>query len=209
MEITPLIQRAITKIGELHRGQPRKAEDFPYVAHPYAVAILLSRYTDDENIIVAGLLHDVLEDAAITVYGPEEMRRDFGDPIYQIVTEVSILETAHRRAVFGLTWLERKQLYLEKLAPASKEALMICAADKIHFLQSIITSYSEYGETLWDKLNPQVTPQQRLWFCQEAMKIIQRRLTNPIVGKLEQTLEQARPILAAKPVAKKATVLPV
>ncbi|MFA5967071.1 MAG: HD domain-containing protein [Patescibacteria group bacterium] len=191
MKITPLVQKAITKINEIHQGESRKAEQFPYVVHPYAVAILLSRYTDDENTIVAGLLHDVLEDVDPAVYSQADICRDFSQLICQIVQEVSVLETAHRRSNFKLTWRERKLKYLDQLTVASPEALMICAADKIHFIQSITTSYLEEGESLWYKLNPSVTPQERFWFCQKVLAILRSRLNNPIVDKLARTLEAA------------------
>ena len=197
MEITPLIQKAIAKIGEIHQDQPRRAEDFPYVAHPYAVAIMLSTYTQNEDIIVAGLLHDVLEDVDPTIYSGEDICRDFSHVICHIVQEVSVLETAHRRSVLKLSWRSRKLKYLAQLKTASPEALIICAADKIHFLQSIMTSYSQQGDELWAKFN--ALPEERLWFCQEILQILQNRLNHRIVHKFANTLAKATPILKSPP----------
>ncbi|MEK7182016.1 MAG: HD domain-containing protein, partial [Patescibacteria group bacterium] len=62
MFLTPQIDKAIQRATVLHHGQERKGTGAPYIVHPYAVAFLLAHYTDDEDVIIAGLLHDVLED---------------------------------------------------------------------------------------------------------------------------------------------------
>lgn len=193
MEITPSIHRAIAKISEIHHGQTRKSEALPYIVHPYAVAILLAHYTNDKDTIVAGLLHDVLEDVEPEVYNKDDICRDFSYLIYKIVQEVSVIETAHRRSDLKLSWRDRKIQYLNQLKQASQPALMIAAADKIHFLQSIMNSYEEQGEALWEKFN--ASPEDRFWFCQEVLKILQQRIDNPIVTKLDRVLTKAKTIL--------------
>ena len=100
------------------------------------------------------------------------------------------MEVAHRQADLKSTWRTRKLKYLDQLKTASPEALMICAADKIHFLQSLVSVYAEQGESLWNKFN--ATPAERMWFCGEVLRILQRRLDNPIVDKLTTVLAVAQ-----------------
>ena len=63
MELTKKIQKAINLASKLHHGQIRKGDgELPYISHPFSVAWILNQYTDNEDIIVAGILHDILED---------------------------------------------------------------------------------------------------------------------------------------------------
>ena len=88
MEITPKIQKAINMASQLHIGQTRKGgPDLPFIVHPFSVAWILANYTDNEDIIVAGLLHDVLED--VRGYKFDNLKNDFGEKIAKIVKEVS------------------------------------------------------------------------------------------------------------------------
>ncbi|MEG1930952.1 MAG: bifunctional (p)ppGpp synthetase/guanosine-3',5'-bis(diphosphate) 3'-pyrophosphohydrolase [Anaerovorax sp.] len=126
-----LIEKAFKLAQERHEGQFRKSGE-PYMIHPIAVAKILADLGMDENTIVAGLLHDVVED---TPYTQEELKRDFGN-------EVSIL-------VDGVTKLgslvyenkeERQAENLRKMFLAmSKDirVLIIKLADRLHNLRTI------------------------------------------------------------------------
>lgn len=62
MRLTSKIEKAINFAAQKHLGQIRKGDGLPYIVHPFGVAWILSGYSTDEDVIVAGLLHDVLED---------------------------------------------------------------------------------------------------------------------------------------------------
>ena len=79
MLLNPKIQKAIYIATHQHRHQKRKINDMPYIVHPFSVAWLLSEQTKDEDVIVAGLLHDVLEDT--DGYDYENIQKDFGDRV--------------------------------------------------------------------------------------------------------------------------------
>ena len=81
------IEQAIKAAAILHDGQLRKGNvPLPYITHLYAVAMILESYTEDEDTIVAGLLHDTLED---TDYTPEELEADFGKEVCEAVLAVT------------------------------------------------------------------------------------------------------------------------
>ncbi|MBQ6662226.1 MAG: bifunctional (p)ppGpp synthetase/guanosine-3',5'-bis(diphosphate) 3'-pyrophosphohydrolase, partial [Firmicutes bacterium] len=82
-----LIAKAYDKAEELHQGQLRKSGE-PYFIHPKAVAIILAQLVMDDATIVAGLLHDVVED---TNYTREQMAQDFGDEVTLMVDGVTKL----------------------------------------------------------------------------------------------------------------------
>lgn len=180
MKLTPQIQKALNTATHLHQGQARKGEEFPYIVHPYSVAIILSEYTADENILIAGLLHDTLEDCA---YTPEQLTADFGEKVASIVQEVT--EDFKLKEAQGTesSWVERKSKYLEHLKVASPEAMMVCAADKIHNLRSMYDAYQIHGPKLWIEFNSPI--EKKLWFYGEVLKVVKERLESGIVEELE------------------------
>lgn len=188
MKLTQKIQQAINLASRLHLGQVRKGDSgLPYISHPFSVAWILSNYTEDEDIVVAGILHDVLED--VKGYYYDDMVRDFGERVAQIVKGVSEDKDPNIESDEKATWEERKSKYLANLKNDSDEALMVCAADKIHNLQSMISAYQEKGDALWDNFNS--PKEKKLWLYQEILKFMKGRLNNPIVDELEEVYIQA------------------
>lgn len=113
-----------------HRNQKRKYTGEPYVVHCEAVARLVAEYTDDQAVIAAACLHDVLEDTDVT---PEEMRNVFGERVTLLVievTNVSRLEDGNRAV--------RKALDREHIARSSPEGATIKLADLIDNTSSIV-----------------------------------------------------------------------
>ena len=80
-----LIQRGYVASAKFHKGQVRMNGE-PYLTHPLEVASILAEMRLDTVTVTAGLLHDVLEDTLMT---PEEVKKQFGDEVYQIVEGVS------------------------------------------------------------------------------------------------------------------------
>ncbi len=192
MKLSPKIQKAINLASRLHEGQVRKGDlHLPYISHPFAVAWILNSYTDDEDVIIAGLLHDVLEDVKNYYYG--DLLKSFGERVAKIVKEVSEDKNPNEESDEVATWLERKNKYLIALENDCDEALLVCAADKIHNLQSMIEAYQVKGEALWDNFN--APKDKKLWLYEEILKILKQRLQNPIVAELEAVYAQAEKIL--------------
>ena len=189
MRLTPKIQKAIIKATLLHDCQIRKGDDLPYVVHPFSVAYILSCYTDDENVIIAGLLHDVIEE--VKGYGFESIKKDFGKKSAEIVQEATEDKELKKKGNRE-TWKRRKDHYIENLKVCSQEALMVSAADKIHNLLSIIEAYKIQGEKLWKRFN--ADKKDSLWFYTEVLKMIKKRLQNEIIQEFEKTHKEARKI---------------
>ena len=80
MSLTPRLMRAIDTAAVSHRDHVRKGSGIPYVAHLYAVMHLVSQATGDEDVLIAALLHDTLEDVP-EVYPEARMRAEFGECI--------------------------------------------------------------------------------------------------------------------------------
>jgi (p)ppGpp synthase/HD superfamily hydrolase len=193
MKLTKRIQKAIDKACRLHLNQVRKADEsrLPYVSHPFSVAWILSGYTDDEDTIIAGLLHDVLEDVA--GYCFEDLVRDFGAEAAGIVKELTEDKDPNAPGDSRATWKYRKEKYLRSLEHDSEKTLMVCAADKMHNLQSMVEAHGEQGDKVWKKFN--ASPDQLLWFYEEVQKVLERRLHSHIVRDYEKELQRLKSCL--------------
>ena len=192
MKLTPKIQQAINLASRLHSGQTRKGDSgLPYISHPFSVAWILSNYTDDEDVIVGALLHDVLED--VKGYYYDDLVKDFNERVAQIVKGVSEDKDPNIESDGQATWETRKLKYLAGLENDSDESLLVCCADKIHNLQSMIDAYKEKGEELWTYFNS--PKDKKLWIYQEILKFMKKRLNSPIVSELEDVYSQAEKFL--------------
>ena len=194
MFLTPNIERAIRRATNLHDGQKRKVSGAPYIVHPYAVAFLLAHYTDDEDVIIAGLLHDVLED--VPGYGTAELEQEFGVRVTAIVSEVTEDYTEAEKADHSLRkegWKERKETYLRKLSDDSHEALLVATADKIHNLRSLLDDYAVHGEATWERLG---NKERILWFYGEATRVISEHLDHPLAEELRKVFEEAKAVVS-------------
>lgn len=192
MKLTALIQKAINKASVLHVGQKRKQAGLPYIVHPFSVAFILAGYTDDEEIIAAGLLHDALED--VPGYGYTDMEREFGHRIAGIVKEVSEdKDPSESKEVEKATWAERKGKYLAHLKRASREAMMVCAADKIHNLTSLIDGYRDGGEKFLNRFNAPL--EKKLQYYGAVLEVLKERLYNEIVRELGEKYAEACKVL--------------
>ena len=125
------IERAYRKAEEIHEGQMRKSGE-DYLTHPMAVAQILADLGMDENTIIAGLLHDAVED---TPYSQEDLKKDFGDEIGILVDGVTKLGSLVYESKE-----ERQAENLRKMFLAmSKDirVLIIKLADRLHNLRTI------------------------------------------------------------------------
>lgn len=122
MNLTSKIQKALRLAAVQHNGQYRKDGITPFIIHPIEVAIIISEYIEDEDIICSALLHDVLEDTQGCSY--EKLAEDFGDKV------ASIVQSLTDKPLPDLSWNEKHQKYLEDLKNSRDEAVLICLADK-------------------------------------------------------------------------------
>lgn len=187
MFLTPKIEKAIVRATVLHQSQKRKVSGVPYIVHPYSVAFLLAHYTDDEDVIIAGLLHDTLED--IPEYTEEMLREEFGERACAIVKEVTEDFTQAEKedhSIRGNNWRARKEKYLANLSNDSQEALLVATADKIHNMRSALDEYRIHGDSVWEKFKRNAD--NLIWFYTEAARVINEHLEHPLVEEMNRLL---------------------
>lgn len=185
MFLTPRIERAIVRATVLHQTQKRKVSGVPYIVHPFSVAFLLAHYSDDEDVIIAGLLHDTLED--VPSYTDVMLREEFGERVYSIVKEVTEDFTQAEKedhSIRGNNWRVRKERYLENLKNDSKDALLVATADKVHNMRNALDEYVKHGEGVWEKFKRNAD--NLIWFYSEASRIISERLEHPLVDEMNR-----------------------
>jgi (p)ppGpp synthase/HD superfamily hydrolase len=136
------IHDAIIFATRKHSGQMRKGTDIPYISHPMEVMDILREDGCPEHVIIAGILHDTLEDTGTT---PAEIGNKFGDDVLHIVQAESEDKSK--------TWKERKQATIDHLGGLSLAEKQVCCADKLSNLRSMYADRQEIGEALWGRFN--------------------------------------------------------
>lgn len=141
------VERALEATVRAHDGQWRKGrQPVPYVTHPMHVAIMLARWGLEEHVIVAGLMHDTVEDCG--EWTIERVRAEFGSHVATIVDQLTEDKS--------LTWEERKRWAIDHVPHMSPEAASVKAADKIHNLQCLLADLRDHAadgghEAVWVK----------------------------------------------------------
>ena len=143
IKLGPRFLRAFQFAAEKHAGQARKASTIPYIAHLMGVASLVLEAGGDEDLAIAALLHDVVEDCGGALM-LREVRRRFGNHVAKIVDGCTDADTDPKPP-----WRERKENYLRRLKLADADTRLVSAADKLNNIRSILTDFREIGESVW------------------------------------------------------------
>jgi (p)ppGpp synthase/HD superfamily hydrolase len=147
VKLGPRFRRAFLFAADKHSGQTRKASTIPYIAHLMGVASLALEFGGDEEMAIAALLHDVVEDCGGTPM-LKEVRRRFGARVAKMVDGCTDSFVDPKPP-----WRERKETYLRHLKKANAETRLVSAADKLNNVRSILSDYREVGESIWSRFN--------------------------------------------------------
>ena len=182
---TPRLHQAIDLAALAHRDQFRKDPDIqiPYVAHAYAVAYLLAEHDFSEDVVVAGLLHDVLEDRPSMADAVAE----FGETVLSLVRQVS--ERQKYRQGVKLPWRDRKAAYIAHIRSTSPEAKAISCADKIHNMQSMLLALSRGADICAHLAAPWAEQVARFETLREALG---SGWTHPLLARYDTVLDALR-----------------
>lgn len=188
MIFTQQTQHAIDVAARCHASHQRIGLDLPYIVHPYSVALITAQHEPDEETFCAALLHDVIEDA--DGYPEEIMRKDFGERITEIVVSLTENKTAtDSLEQLKQNWEWRKRGYLDKLRKAPRKALIVCAADSIHNLQSLIQLKRLHGDAFSGSFSASMD--KKMWFYGEVLQTVRTLLDCPITTRLAHVYQEA------------------
>lgn len=137
------VEYAIYFATKAHKGQKRKIEDIDMIFHPFTVGMLLQRNGCEEDVVIAGILHDVVED---TQYEFDDVENEFGKVVRDYVYDASEPDKS-------LEWEDRKKHTIEHIKSAPLGSKLIVACDKISNLEDLYENIEKYGEeTAWSVL---------------------------------------------------------
>jgi (p)ppGpp synthase/HD superfamily hydrolase len=149
------INHAFAFAAKHHDQQVRKGTRLPYLTHPANVAVILTRYGRDEETVVAGILHDVIEGCVREGWSQEKLEERIGSKFGNSVlnTALSVAERRLDDDGIELSHDERKADYLARLAMASEEALWVSTAHNLHNINSILSDVrrTAFPETVWGR----------------------------------------------------------
>ena len=184
------LNHAIRVASRAHEGQFRKGSDTPYIAHPMAVAMITQQYMEDEDMFIAALFHDILEDVPKWTYSRENIRDDFGEEVLSIVEDVS---EPNIDIPILAAWTERKNYYIEHISQTNNpKSIIVSIADKIHNMSEILREYETKGEDVWQNFH--VDKGREIWFYEEVFNRIKNKEGVPeqAIRDYETILEQLR-----------------
>ena len=141
-------EHALMFAAQAHSGQTRKNSVIPYIVHPMEVCSIAATITDDEDILIATLLHDTVEDTPVT---SEDIRREFGERVAELVageTEVELDDVPRE-----VSWRFRKEDSLRQLKSAGRDVKIMWLSDKLSNLRSFCRLRRAEGDAMWNNFN--------------------------------------------------------
>jgi len=139
-----LLDKAIVFAAKAHQGVERRGKGFPYIAHPLEAMAIVATMTNDQELLAAACLHDVLEDTDVTY---EELKKEFGQRVADLVAAESdpVVENKSQEE----SWQQRKQFAIDRLAKAPRDVQMVAMGDKLSNMRAMYRDYRDIGEDLW------------------------------------------------------------
>jgi (p)ppGpp synthase/HD superfamily hydrolase len=169
---------ALALAASAHQDQTRKAGGEPYVVHVVHVSVILLRHGFSEDVAIAGLLHDVVEDQDVPL---AEIEAGFGPAVAEMVAALTErkLEDGQERP-----WGDRKREALAHLEGTSREAAAVKAADTLHNARSLALALRRDGPSIWRRFKR--GPAETLWYYRRVADLVRQRLgPHPLAEDLE------------------------
>ncbi len=159
--MTSRLDRALRWAAVCHDGQKRRSSGTPYFEHLAAVALILDRAGFGDDVVIAGVLHDLIEDTPATF---EDIANRFGAAVAEIVRHCSEVKNDARGV--KRPWIDRKRDHIAAIASAPVDARAVFLADKLHNLISIELDLVE-RRPVWPEFH--AAREQVLWYYRAAI----------------------------------------
>lgn len=172
-----MLSKAIEFATKAHADQTRKASGVPYISHPLSVAKTLSEHHCAEELVIAAILHDTIEDTNVT---RDDLQHHFGERITSLVESLSEPDKS-------ATWEVRKQHTIAFLEHAPPDVLLIACADKLDNARSLQDDWLRVGEKVWSFFSRPKSHQ--CWYYTSLVDVFTRRATEEPLISLSQQLK--------------------
>jgi len=177
-----ILDKAIIFATEKHSGATRKKSNYPYILHTVETAAIIATITTDREILAAAVLHDVVEDAGVTV---EELKELFGEHIAELVKGES--ENKRPELPPSETWKIRKQESIDSLKTATLEEKMLFVGDKVSNIRSMKRDFERIGPTFWNKFHCN-DPKEHEWYYRSILEGTKELADTDAWKELEETI---------------------
>lgn len=165
---------------KLHARQARKGTRVPYVSHLLGVASIVLAEGGDEDMAIAALLHDAVEDQGGKPTA-REIERRFGKRVAQLVEACTDADTVPKPP-----WKDRKTRYIEAIRHEAADARLISAADKLHNARDILADYRQHGEEVWKRFRG--GREGTLWYYRSLVDTFRAAGGNRLVDELDRVV---------------------
>jgi (p)ppGpp synthase/HD superfamily hydrolase len=187
--LTERFTEAVEYARQLHT-EYRKGTGIPYMAHLLGVAALVmgdagGRVPVTEDMVIAALLHDAVEDHG-GMPRLLEIKDRFGSEVSRIVAALSDTFAEDHDKKEG--WEDRKNNYLLRLRDEPDDVLLISAADKLYNAKAILDDFKEIGPAVFARFKRGAKEQ--LWYFDELLKVFRAHPPNRIVNDLERVVQE-------------------
>lgn len=172
------IFKAIEFATKAHSGQFRKGTSIPYIIHPLGVAKILIENSFSDEIIIAGILHDTVEDTSVKL---QDIEKEFGAKIANLVLGTSDLNRTD-------SWEERRRQKIKYLETAPIEVIIIECADKLDNIRAIRHDYNKLGEKLWSRFKRPKKSQE--WYYQLLADVFDNRAEEAKISTLSDEFKK-------------------
>lgn len=166
-----MIFRALKFVAEAHEGHYRKGTNIPYIFHLTNVMKILCENNCSQEVIVAGILHDVVEDTQVSI---EEVGRKFGSRVADVVAGATEAAKLHKDSEWDASWKARKQHSIQFLGETKNlDKLLVSCADKLDNARAILQDYRNFGDELWTRFN--AGKEEQKWYYQSLAAVFTTR----------------------------------
>ena len=170
--LSPKFTEALLYAGELHGRQRRKGSGIPFMAHLLGVASIVLEDGGDEEVGIAALLHDAVEDHPREGKTEREILARFGERVHRVVLGCTDTDPAGGKKG---SWESRKKRFIDHLRhEAAPDVLLVATADKLYNARSIINDMRLVGEGVWSRFS--VPREKTLWYYREVTQVLKEQL---------------------------------
>lgn len=184
-----LFDEALLYAARIHATQTRKSKKEPYIGHLLAVTSIVIAYGGDEEMAIAALLHDAVEDQG-GYSRLEDINRKFGRRVARIVEGCTDAYTLPKPP-----WRQRKIQYIERVAKEPFDTQFVSACDKLANARDILQDLRAIGPEVYERFTGK--KEGTLWYYRALVRAFERGFCGPLVQELKRTVSvlerQAKP----------------
>jgi (p)ppGpp synthase/HD superfamily hydrolase len=175
--MTSKLMDALNFASIAHEGQKRKDNITPYIVHSFGVGLILLEYGYSEEVVIAGILHDVAEDTKFSLI---DIKEKFGERVTKIISGVTEDKNISPKE-------EMLKAYLQNLKKSDNDTKAVCAADMLHNRRSLMSEL-ERKYDIWGALH--INKEKYLEISYKKLAVIKETLNDKLVQELEKALEE-------------------